>query len=198
MALLAGLCLFLPVHDGFTNQALRDRVGTLFDPGPRGYTRSRMTYDLRRLRLKGLLHRLPRRNRYVLTPLGRRVALFFTKTYARILRPGHARLDPAMPADPTDTLTTTFRRWEQALDQHIADARLPNESELSTLDCRRCAHAGDELACRQEIEIILPTSRVIVRPFRRAGACPPPRPSCWGRRGTSPRPTTRQGGPMAR
>jgi len=124
MALLAGLCLFLPVHDGFTNQALRDRVGALFDPGPRGYTRSRMTYDLRRLRLKGLLHRLPRRNRYVLTPLGRRVALFFTKTYARILRPGHARLDPAMPADPSDTLTTTFRRWEQALDQHIADAKV--------------------------------------------------------------------------
>jgi hypothetical protein len=75
-------------------------------------------------RLKGLLHRLPRRNRYVLTPLGRRVALFFTKTYARILRPGHARLDPAMPADPTDTLNTTFRRWEQALDKHIAEAKV--------------------------------------------------------------------------
>jgi hypothetical protein len=83
-----------------------------------------MTYDLRRLRLKGLLQRLPKKNRYVLTPLGRRVALFFTKTYARILRPGHARLDPVMPVDPTDTLASTFRRWEQALDQHIAEAKI--------------------------------------------------------------------------
>jgi hypothetical protein len=124
MAVLASLCLFFPVHDGFTNQALRGRVAVLFDPGPKGYTRSRMTYDLRRLRLKGLLHRLPRKNRYVLTPLGRRVALFFTKTYARILRPGCARLDPVMPVDASDTLATSFRRWEDALDRHIAAAKI--------------------------------------------------------------------------
>ena len=84
MAVLAGLCLFLPTQGGFTNQSLRQRIAVLLDPGPNGYTRSRMTYDLRTLRLKGLLHRLPRKNRYVLTPLGRRVALFFTKTYVRI------------------------------------------------------------------------------------------------------------------
>jgi hypothetical protein len=87
-------------------------------------SRGHPTYDLRRLRLKGLLLRLPRKNRYVLTPLGRRVALFFTKTYARILRPGYARLDPVMPVDASDLLATTFHRWEHALDQHIADAKV--------------------------------------------------------------------------
>jgi hypothetical protein len=133
MALLAGLSSFLSVHDGFTparvlprpaNQSLRGYVGALFDPGPKGYTRSRMTYDLRRLRLKGLLHRLPKKNRYVLTSLGRRLALFFTKTYVRILGPGSTRLDPTMALDPSDDLAMSFHRFEQALDQLISEAKI--------------------------------------------------------------------------
>jgi hypothetical protein len=124
MAVLAGLCQFLPVAEGVTNRMLRDRVASLHDPGPRGYTAARMTYDLRRLRLHGLIQRVPSRNRYHLTLMGRRVALFFSKTLARILRPALARLDPALPADATDRLAAAWRNLDQAVDAHIQDARI--------------------------------------------------------------------------
>jgi hypothetical protein len=37
-----------------------------------------MTYDLRRLRLKRLIQRVPKSHRYVLTETGRRALLFLT------------------------------------------------------------------------------------------------------------------------
>ena len=40
---------------------------------------------------------LPSHHRYQLTPLGRRVAVLFTKTYGRVLAPGLAVLLPALP-----------------------------------------------------------------------------------------------------
>ena len=46
-----------------------------------------MTYDLRRLRLHGLIIRVPHTNTYVLTPEGIRTAVFFTKVHDRVLRP---------------------------------------------------------------------------------------------------------------
>lgn len=58
-----------------------------------------MTYDLRRLRRKGLIRRLPRSQRYELTEDGRRLAVFFTKTYSRIVCPSLAELDPILPAE---------------------------------------------------------------------------------------------------
>ena len=124
MAALAALCLFLPTHDGFTNRMLRDRVAALHDPGPKPYSAGRMTYDLRRLRLKGLIERLPKKNRYVLTPIGRRVALFFSKTYARILRPGLARLDPALVPHSPDPLAAAWRQLDAAVDILIANAKI--------------------------------------------------------------------------
>ena len=57
-----------------------------------------MTYDLRRLRRKGLIRRIPKTQRYELTDQGRRIAVFFTKTYTRILNPTLAQLDPELPA----------------------------------------------------------------------------------------------------
>jgi len=47
-----------------------------------------VTYDLRRPCRKGVLQRLDRTHRYVLTPYGRRVALLLTKVQARVLDPG--------------------------------------------------------------------------------------------------------------
>jgi hypothetical protein len=124
MAVLAAICHFLPTPDGCTNRMLRERVGALHDPGPAGYTAGRMTYDLRRLRLKGMISRLPGKNRYVLTSIGRRVALFFTKTYARILRPGLTRIDPDRPPDATDALAVTCRLLDRVIDLHVQEANL--------------------------------------------------------------------------
>jgi hypothetical protein len=85
-----------------------------------------MTYDLRRLRRKGLIRRLPRSQRYQLTRDGRRTAVFLTKTYTRIVNPSLAELDPSLPA-PIARRTPLGRPWrefEHALDQRIADAAL--------------------------------------------------------------------------
>jgi hypothetical protein len=53
----------------------------------RPYTRAQMTYDLRRLRLKGVIHRIPKTHRYTATTDGLKVAFFYSKLYLRILRP---------------------------------------------------------------------------------------------------------------
>lgn len=124
MALLSSLCAFVLAPEGFTNRSLRDRVGTLHDPGSRGYTAGRMTYDLRRLRLKGLISRVPHSHRYVLTPMGRRVALFFCKSYARVVRPTLHRLDPTLPVDADDKLRRNWEACERAFDSVVAAARI--------------------------------------------------------------------------
>jgi hypothetical protein len=49
-----------------------------------------MTYQLRRLRLHDMIERIPGTHRYRVTEYGLRAALFFTRTYNRILRPGLA------------------------------------------------------------------------------------------------------------
>jgi hypothetical protein len=44
-----------------------------------------MTYDLRRLRLHGLIQRVP--HSYRITPTGAQVAIFYARLYTRALRP---------------------------------------------------------------------------------------------------------------
>ena len=85
-----------------------------------------MTYDLRRLRRKGLIVRLAKSQRYELTPEGRRIAVFFTKTYARILNPALAELDPALPDDiaARSSLARAWRAFEDDLDQLVREAAL--------------------------------------------------------------------------
>jgi predicted MarR family transcription regulator len=63
------------------------------------YTANQMTYDLRRLRLKGLITRPPHTNTYLLTDEDQRVAIFYTKLRDRLLRPLLAAHDPPTPLD---------------------------------------------------------------------------------------------------
>jgi hypothetical protein len=51
------------------------------------YTTSQMTYDLRRLRLKGLIYRPPKTHRYFLTPYGWKGARLFSRLESRVFRP---------------------------------------------------------------------------------------------------------------
>jgi hypothetical protein len=60
--------------NGFHNRDLRARVVDLLGVTADQYTASQMTYDLRRLRLKGLIFRPPKTNRYFLTPHGWKIA----------------------------------------------------------------------------------------------------------------------------
>jgi len=122
-ALLSVLVLFCLLPQGFANKEVRERLALLLGLDPSTMTPGRMTYDLRRLRLHGLIARLPHSHRYRVTHEGLRTALFFTRVYARILRPGLARITPLAP--PGDTaLRPYFDKLEVAIDQWIDHAQL--------------------------------------------------------------------------
>jgi hypothetical protein len=122
-ALLGVLVLFCLVPQGFANKDVRERLALLLGLDPSAMTPGKMTYDLRRLRLHGLIARLPHSHRYRVTNEGLRTALFFTRVYARILRPGLARITPLAP--PGDTaLRPYFDTLEGAIDHWIGHAKL--------------------------------------------------------------------------
>ena len=117
------LVLFCLVPQGFANKEVRERLALLLGLDPSAMTPGKMTYDLRRLRLHGLIARLPHSHRYRVTEEGLRTALFFTRVYARILRPGLARITPLAP--PGDTaLRPYFDKLEGAIDHWIDHAKL--------------------------------------------------------------------------
>jgi hypothetical protein len=110
MALAGALCAGLHVVAGFTNRSLRARVSSLLGAP---YSMGQMSYDLRRLRMKGLITRLPRSNTYVLTPAGQRVTIFYTKLHNRLLRPLAAANDPPAPLP--------LRHALRVIDRHVTD-----------------------------------------------------------------------------
>lgn len=117
MALAASLCVLVHTVVGFTNRSLCAQVSSLLG-GP--YTSTQATYDLRRLRLKGLIRRLEHENRYVLTHDGLRVALFYTKVHNRLLEPLLAADQPPAPIE----LRRALRTIDTAVDDHVARARI--------------------------------------------------------------------------
>jgi hypothetical protein len=59
-----------------------------------------MTYDLRRLRVHGIIERIPHTFRYQLTPYGLEVATSYTLAHDRVLRPASSQLiDPMLPSE---------------------------------------------------------------------------------------------------
>jgi hypothetical protein len=124
MALLQALCLFVLLPEGFRNAALRAHVAELLGVALDDYTPGRMTYDLRRLRLHGLIARIPRTQRYEITPLGKRVALFFTKLNTRLIRPGLSQLFDGCPKAPDRPLAKAIQGLDSAFEQFITEAKL--------------------------------------------------------------------------
>jgi hypothetical protein len=96
-ALLSVIVLFALLPRGFANKDLREPLAHLLGIAPAKLTQGRMTYDLRRLRLHGLTQRIPKTHRYQLTPRGLRTAIFFSRVYARLLRPGLSLLHRGAP-----------------------------------------------------------------------------------------------------
>ena len=86
-ALFLALTLCPHLVDGFHNRDLRRHVAGLLGVGLEGYSVSPMTYDLRRLRRKGLIYRQVGARRYFATPYGWKVARLFSRLEARVFRP---------------------------------------------------------------------------------------------------------------
>ena len=78
-------------------------------------------FDLRRLRLNGLIRRLPHTNRYVLTADGIRIAVFYVKVYNRLLVPLTAANQPQAPPELRTALSAITRH----VDDYANRARLP-------------------------------------------------------------------------
>ena len=86
-ALFAALLRFDLLPDGFRNRQLREAVAPRYGLSVDDYRAGRMTYDLRRLRLRGLIERIPRTQRYRLTADGLCTALAYHRTRAHVLGP---------------------------------------------------------------------------------------------------------------
>ncbi len=123
-ALLAVLVVFSLQLRGFTNLEMRTLVAQLLGLDPAHYPLGRMTYDLRRLRLHGIIQRIPRSHRYQLTPQGVRIALFFSRTYARLLRPKLAEIMPAQVPPLASPLRLAFDRLTAQIDTCCQEERL--------------------------------------------------------------------------
>jgi len=124
MALMNAIALFSTVPQGFSNASLREQVCLLLTQDPGTYKPNQMTYDLRRLRLHGLIHRVPGSWRYRVTPRGIRIGLFVSKVYARILRPGLSPLIPPLPTGRHSPLHSALRQLTVAVDSIVEEARL--------------------------------------------------------------------------
>lgn len=116
MALLSLLAVFRLSVRGFTNRELRDHLAPLLGLLPGAITAGQATYDLRRLRVHGLITRIPHSNRYQPTDQGLRAAVVLTQTHNRILTPALAAANDPLTDFPhlhhaIDNITTAIDRY---------------------------------------------------------------------------------------
>jgi hypothetical protein len=122
-ALLSVLVQFVFQPRGFANKDLREPLAHLLGIAPEQVTQGQMTYDLRRLRLHEIIERIPKTHRYRLTSFGLRIALFFSRTYARLLRPGLACLTPKAPSG-NPRLRQAFEKLEGEIHRFCEEEKL--------------------------------------------------------------------------
>jgi hypothetical protein len=115
--------LFRQLAQGFRAADLRQHLAALSERDPASISHGAITYQLRRLRLHGLIERVSSSFRYQVTDFGFRVALFFTRTYNRILRPGLAAALPALRAVKTP-LQRAFNVLTMQIDTTIKQTQL--------------------------------------------------------------------------
>jgi hypothetical protein len=114
-AVLQALPMFRLHADGFTSADFKAAVAELRADD---VTSSQASYDLRRLRVHGLIARRPRSRRYDVTDQGLEQALFLTRAHDRILQDGLACLAEPVPGP----LNTASRNYQKAVDMLAAQA----------------------------------------------------------------------------
>ena len=121
-ALMQALLLFSLSVRGFSNRDLREHLCALLGLDPSQMRPGRMSYDLRRLRLHGLIVRIEGTHRYQLTPHGLRTAMFYCRVYNRILRPGLTMLTPKVK--PSSAIHRRFIAMNNTIDAFCDNAQL--------------------------------------------------------------------------
>jgi hypothetical protein len=112
-ALLAALPLFRLQPGGFTNKDLRTLVAGLRGIPAETITAGQITYDLRRLRVRGLIARIPHTHRYIITKHGLHTAMFLSAVHDRFLPTGLAQLADHTGSPP---LRQASRAYHTALE----------------------------------------------------------------------------------
>lgn len=118
-ALMHALCLFALAPTGFRHREFRDHVAQLQGRDPATYRAGAMTYDLRRLRLHGLIERVPHSHRYRITETGAQVAMFYARLYTRALRPACSLTPQGSPR-----AQRAFDRLDAALANFLEEVKL--------------------------------------------------------------------------
>jgi len=121
--LLSALVVFRLGPAGFAARDLRAHLAPLLGLAPDQLRQGRLSYELRRLRLHGLIERIAHSHRYRVTELGFQIALFFTRAYARLIRPAVAQLVDPRPM-PDTRLRRPLDQFERAIARWTADAKL--------------------------------------------------------------------------
>lgn len=105
---------------------LRRHLANLQGHHPDAISQNAVIYQprrLRRLRLHRLIERIPNSFRYQVTDFGFRVALFFTRTYNSLLRPGFAAA-LAHSSTIDNGVTRAFNQIASRIASMIENARL--------------------------------------------------------------------------
>ena len=118
--LLAVLAMMSLQVEGIRNRQLRPLLAQYLGLKPTEITPGRMTYELRRLRLHGVIERIEGTHRYRLTETGLRTALFYSRVYARVLRPGLSILHDPRLID-LHPLANRFHRLAKEIDDYIIE-----------------------------------------------------------------------------
>ena len=109
-ALLQALLMFRCQPNGFANKDLRALTADLRELDPGAVTTGQTTYDLRRLKHRGLITRIPGTHRYQVTDHGLDTAKFLTTIHDRTLPTGLAQLAVTGPASgPLKAAATAYR-----------------------------------------------------------------------------------------
>lgn len=117
------LLLFRLLPCGFRNKELREHLAPLLGQDPSTCTQGKMTYQLRRLRLHGLIERQAGTHRYQVTDRGLRVSLFFTRSYARLVRPALGQV-MAVPLPDDTRLQRAIAEVDRSMDHYMTTVKV--------------------------------------------------------------------------
>jgi hypothetical protein len=113
-ALLAACCSLALRPAGFTSRDLRHLLAPQLGKDPGDMTGGQISYDLRRLRARQIIERIPHSRNYQLTTDGLSTALFFTRLTKRVIIPALAQIAGTTPP-PGSPLRQADRAYKTAI-----------------------------------------------------------------------------------
>jgi hypothetical protein len=161
LALMHALVRFaqIPAAGTFSTAEIYPYTVAALGSTPQRYSLASLRYDLSKLRVKGLVERLPRSRRYYLRAEGYSVCLIFLKLFERVYAPlSAARLDPVpgdanLPPRKQTPLDRLYGRLNAALDRLLGAVGLvssPNINENNILvDAPITAYAFSQTELRK-------------------------------------------------